>query len=124
MPSAYIGLLKCNAAHVATQSTCAQVRLSERLLADFLTSVCCDVQHVAGGGGVAADGVLLERGAQAVLVVRGSACPTMKLLQVVALERVVSLHMHRNEVDSDQALPRSADSESGAEGTAGISTAD
>ena len=124
MPSTYIDLLKCNTAHAATQSTCAQVHLLERLMADMLTSICCDVQHVIVVGGAAADGVLLECGAQAVLVVRGSACPTMKLLQVVALERVVSLHMHRNEVDSDHALPRSADSESGAEGTAGSSTAD
>ena len=124
MPSEYIGLLKCNAAHVATQSTCAQVRLPERLLADLLTSICCNVQRVAEIGRAAADGVLLRCGAQAVLVVRGSACAMMELSQVVALERVVSLHMHRNEEDSDQALLRSADSESGAEGTAGSSTVD
>ena len=111
MPSAYRDLLKCNTAHVATQSTYAQVHLPERLLAELLTSVCCEVQHVAGVGGVAADGVLLGCGTQAVLVVKGSACATLELLHGCALGRFVSLHMHRNEVDSDQALPRSADSE-------------
>ena len=71
-------------------------RSVERVLVGLLTLVYCMVQRELAVA--KADRVLVGDCARFVLRVRGSARPTMELLQVAALMRVVSSHMQENEV--------------------------